>query len=373
MGVSAFSQEWEWRNYIGYEYKAYVINEDDSRNFNSAATFQNELKYALETFKFYSKIDVLYDGAEKERNYFDVKEAYVTRAFEDFDLFAGKRVFFLGSLEAFNPTDMLNRQNYRKDTLSTHKEGIYSAGINYYLPNDTRVDLTVSYEDRTLPLGAEDSPYYPFRDAHYRDDVLFLGGSQQPSWIATFSQSFDDLLRGDTSIGVFYGYDDHTLFISDADTYRPTYFQSAKVFTYDTLVVDAMLYKLEAAYTRVAEESLRIDHFYEIGIGVEYTIEQIIGNHNLGLLAEYYRSDTTLSAYDNDLFLGIRYALNDKDSSEFVGGVLKSMDDEGMGAYLKYEGRLNDALKLSADVRYLKHENYLNEHLRIGCEIKYYF
>ncbi|MEJ2489848.1 MAG: hypothetical protein P8Y50_08740, partial [Sulfurovaceae bacterium] len=62
-----------------------------------------------------------------------------------------------------------------------------------------------------------------------------------------------------------------------------------------------------------------------------------------------------------------------KDSSEFLGGIVKDLQSDEVSAYAKYEGRLSDMFKISADIRYLKGENYLDEHLRLGCEIKYYF
>lgn len=364
----------EYKSYLGYEYKSYLKSDDTKRDFNSAITFQNEFKYSFDDSKIYSKVDVLKDFEEDERDYFNITELYLSQSFDEFDLYFGKKVIFLGSLEANNIVDIFNRQNYQKDSLSNYKDGVYLSGINYYFEDDSILNIYLKGFEEDIKFSSSNSPYYPFGSANYNEDLLFTNGSEKPSLLATYSKSYDEDITADISYGMFYGYDDNILYKKVNSRYQAMLFQSMKLFTYDTFVVDSMLFKVEASYTKVQDDGdFKIKDFYEIGAGAEYTIVRFINNHNLGLISEYYKSNSSFTSFENDIFLALRYSLNDKDSSEFLLGISKDIKENGRSGYLKYSGRLTDSLNISTDIRYMQTNSFLKEHLRIGCEIKYYF
>jgi hypothetical protein len=368
------ANELELKSYIGYEYKSYFKKSVDKRDYNSALTFQNELKYSFGDSKFYSKIDIVEDADESQRDYIDFEEFYIVTSLSDFDFYFGKRVIFLGSLEAYNMVDIFNRQNYQRDSLSEYKKGVYLTGINYYFEDDSRLNVYIKSFEEDIKFLSKSSPYYPFGTNTYDKELLFANGNEQPSLLLTYAKTYDEYITADVCYGFFYGYDDHLLSKKSGNKYQSMLFQSMKFFTYDTFVVGAALLKLEASFTKIQDDAhYDLDDFYDIGIGAEYTLERIIGNHNLGIIVEYYKADDPFTFFDNDLFFALRYSLNDKDSSEFLGGIVKDLQSDEVSAYAKYEGRLSDMFKISADIRYLKGENYLDEHLRLGCEIKYYF
>lgn len=366
--------EIEIKNYIGYEYKSYLKVKDDKKDDNNALTFQSELKYNFEDGKIYTKIDALKDSSEEQRDHLNITELYYSKSFSDFDLDIGKKVIFLGSLEAYNIVNIFNRQNHQKDSMATHKKGSIMANINYFLEDESIFRFYIKGFEDDIKLSSKDSPYYPFGKNNYSDDIKFTNNNEQPSLLATYSTTYDDEIIADIALGVFYGYDENILFKKQNSILNPYLFQSAKVFTYDTFVIDSTLYKIEASYTKVVDdENFNIDNFYNLGLGAEYTIEQIYQNHNLGFIGEYYKSDYENTSFDNDIFLALRYSLNDKDSSEFLGGIIKDVKNSDRSAYIKYGGRLSDTLNISTDLRYSKNDNYLGEHLRFGCEFKYYF
>ena len=364
----------EIKSYLGYEYKSYLQSKEDTLKYNSAITFQNEFKYSFENSNIYSKIDILKDLSEKRRDYFGITEIYYSQAFDDFDLDIGKKVIFLGSLEAYNIVNIFNRQNYQKDPLSTYKKGSYMVNINYFFEDESTIKLYIKSFEQDISLPSNNSPYNPFRQNSYFKNIKFSSQSEEPSILGIYSQSYDDEIIADVSMGFFYGYDENILYKTTNSITNPYLFQSSKIFTYNTLVVGSTLYKLEASYTKVQKDGeFNIKDFYNIGIGSEYTIEQIYNNHNLGIIAEYYNSSYKDASFDNDLFLALRYSLNDKDSSEFLTGIVKDIKTSDKSAYIKYAGRVSDTLNISTDIRYLKSDTYLGEHLRFGCELKYYF
>jgi len=373
--LNSFSfAEFEFKSYVGYEYKSYLKNQDNRNDYNNALTFQSEIKYFLEDGKIYSKIDALKDMDENKRDYFHIDELYYSKSFDNFDFDFGKKVVFLGSLEAYNIVNIFNRQNYQKDAMSNFKQGAIMANVNYFFEDDSMFNFYVKGFEENIKFPSNKSPYYPFGNSDYSSKTKFTNKNETPSFLATYSMTHDDEITADISIGLFYGYDENILYKNENGIFNPYLFKSAKLFTYDTFVIDSTLFKLEASFTKVEDDGeFKIDDFYQVGIGAEYTIEQIYENHNLGFIAEYYKGNNDLTSNNNDIFLALRYSLNDKDSSEFLGGVIKDLDNDDQSAYIKYAGRLTDSLNISTDLRYTKSDSYLGEHLRFGCEFKYYF
>ncbi len=369
-----FSNNFELRSYLGSEYKSYLKKANNKKSYNSSVTFQNELKYSFDSSKLYSKIDILKDFTEKERNYFNITEAYYLYEFMDFDFYIGKKIIFLGSLEAYNLVDIFNRQNYQKDILSDYKKGAYLTGIDYYFKDNSKLNFYIKGFEEDLNFASEKSPYYAFGNLKYKKKPLSSNKNETFSFLTTYSKTYDENTVADISYGLFYGYDNYILFKKIANKYQSFLFQSTKLFTYNTFVVDSFLFKVEGSFTKISDDKeVRLDDFYELGFGLEYTIEKIVKNHNLGLIAEYYKSNTELTNMNNDLFLALRYSLNDADSSEILGGIIKDFENNEISTYIKYEGRLTDNLKISTDLRYINSNSYLNEHLRFSCELKYYF
>ena len=91
--------------------------------------------------------------------------------------------------------------------------------------------------------------------------------------------------------------------------------------------------------------------------GFEYTIFQI-ADTDLGLLMEYHRdgrdpASTPATGFDNDLFLGARYALNDVDDTQALAGTLIDLEDGLMPFLIEAERRIGDRLKMEAEARLL--------------------
>ncbi len=371
--TSCLFAQFEIKNYLGLEYKSYIKKQKKKDDYNSALTFQSEMKYNFSQSKIYTKIEALKDSKDKSRDYFHLNELYYSKSFDDFDLDIGKKIIFLGSLEANNIVDIFNRQNFQKDSLSKNKKGAIMANLNYFFENESILRVYIKGFEEDIKLASKDSPYHAF-NIKYDENIKFTNKHEKPSFMATYTSTYDEDISADISFGLFKGYDENIIFKAKDSIINPYLFQSSKIFTYNTFVIDSTLYKFEASYTKPkANKTIKLNNFYQLGGGLEYTIEQIYKNHNLGLISEYYRSDKKDLLFDNDLFLALRYSLNDKDSSEFLLGIIRDLKKSENSAYMKYQGRLMDNLNISTDLRYIKNNSYLDEHLRFFCEVKYYF
>ena len=139
---------------------------------------------------------------------------------------------------------------------------------------------------------------------------------------------------------------------ADGPTGLAPYYDIAQQFGVDVQWTrDAWLWKLETI-TRSTDFDGR---FWALTAGFEYTLYQILGGDaDLGLIAEYLgddRGDSAPTAFQDDIFVGGRLAMNDVSGSELLfGGVV----DRGNGAtFLNVEGsrRLTNNWTVDLQVR----------------------
>ena len=103
----------------------------------------------------------------------------------------------------------------------------------------------------------------------------------------------------------------------------------------------------------------RVGHgedFFASAGGFEHTLYGVFDSAaDLGLVAEYLSNDKDNSlviAFENDIFLGLRLALNDTQSTEVLFGIIKDLDDTALLYNLEASRRLGDNWKLSVEARF---------------------
>ncbi|MBD3649208.1 MAG: hypothetical protein HUJ31_17565, partial [Pseudomonadales bacterium] len=112
----------------------------------------------------------------------------------------------------------------------------------------------------------------------------------------------------------------------------------------------SFLWKLEALHRRTTN-----DDFFAMVAGLEYTFYGINRGWDLGVLAEYLHDerDPLLmpTPFEDDIYLGVRLALNDLDSTSLLAGVIVDADSGEGFLSLEFETRLADGWKLNAEAR----------------------
>jgi hypothetical protein len=98
------------------------------------------------------------------------------------------------------------------------------------------------------------------------------------------------------------------------------------------------------------------DRLYAVSAGLEQTLYQIFGSEgDLGMLAEvmYDSRDTDAppTLFENDIFLGGRWALNDVSDTSVLGGPLIDLATGEALVLVEAERRLGSAWRLSFDAR----------------------
>ena len=99
--------------------------------------------------------------------------------------------------------------------------------------------------------------------------------------------------------------------------------------------------------------------FGAVSAGFEYTLFQVSDSDvDLGLLAELHKDgrdelNTPSTVFDNDLFLGMRLALNDIDDMQALLGGIVDLKDGSTSLSLEASSRLTDTLKIKLKARFL--------------------
>jgi hypothetical protein len=98
------------------------------------------------------------------------------------------------------------------------------------------------------------------------------------------------------------------------------------------------------------------EHFLASVSGFEYTLHDVMGGAaDLGLLAEYLydgrSNNLPATAFENDVFGGVRLSFNNIGSTRILGGVIVDVGDQTTFGSVEVEHRLRDDLLLTLDAR----------------------
>jgi len=393
--------KFEYQGHVGVESQAYILAPKDKHKNNFTAYEQLEMSYAHESLKLATRLyaqqdyyDVVGDE-ENERTFGRIDELYGLYEFDEDTLSAGKNIRFWGALEVRNITDGFNTQDFRNDLFNPDKMGAWNLAYSHYTDSG-EFSVIVKLNEENQKMAGLPYVYYFFPAfVTYEDELQSEESLQRPTVYVSYSGTSETEYPIDYALIVQHGYDSQRYFRSDGPlngtpvTFNEHAYLVNKVMTYNTAVVDATLIKLEALYTDVIDDKL-VSDYWHLGVGLEYTMTFDELDGDLGLISEYYRYETLDSdklsdlelfeTFQNDLFLGLRYAFNDADDSSFIGGVIADLEYDEQAYYMEYETRLGDAYKLKLDYRYIEPSTsditayaLLKCHERLGLKVAYYF
>ena len=118
----------------------------------------------------------------------------------------------------------------------------------------------------------------------------------------------------------------------------------------------AWLWKLEALYRQGQKNRLgREQNYYAMIGGFEYSFYGLMdSNADLGLLMEYARDsrlNKSNSGFQNDLFVGARFALNDAQDTDLLAGIIIDLTTQTRMFSLEANRRIGDSFKLTLEAR----------------------
>lgn len=294
-----------------------------------------------------------YEAEDEGRTNFDLRDAKLIYYAGDFVFQAGINKVFWGAAEGFNPVNIINQWDLAEDPGT--KERLGQPMINLAWEQDWgTINAFVMPYFRERTFAGEDGRFrfaLPIADesAYEHDDE-----ERHIDYALRFTTTLGDF---DVGLSHFYGTNrDPALnpIIEDGEFKLQPYYNIIHQTGLDvTGVVGDWLIKLEVA-RRFAEEEPDEVTYHSVG-GVEYTLVGVFDSDvDLGLIVEYYHHDTAEAseqAFQNDVLLGTRWALNDAESTEILLTASLDQDVDSIMVSAEFARRLTDDMKLEINAR----------------------
>lgn len=296
------------------------------------------------------------DSSDPSRTHFDIGEAKYVGSYGPVELRVGFDRLFWGVVESFHLVDIINQDDQLEDLDQEDRLGQFMIRLAYAgdFGRITGFVLPTFRQRRFAGVGGRPG----FGVTVNRDLASFEAASGDEHIDFAFRY---DVSTGPLDLGIAYfdGTARDPTFIPVPDPGSPTGLQLAPRYelirqtSIDAqLTRGALLLKLEALYQFDNE----FEDFFALATGFEYSFFDFFGSGaDFGILSEFlYDSrgvNTPFSAFENDLFLGFRYTVNDTQDTNILGGVIVDLDSGGSFANLELSRRLGSDWSLTADAR----------------------
>lgn len=286
------------------------------------------------------------DQFDTSSTHADLRELYWQIIFKKWEFSLGFKKIFWGVTESNHLVDVINQSDGLEGFDLEQKLGQAMAHASFS-PKWGTIDLMAMTYHRQLrfpgPAGRPrppsvldyDATTYESKHKRYHPDVA-----------VRYSNSFGIL---DVGLSHFYGTTRIPLFQTNDGM---TFFSHYELMHQTGLEVQAltgsMLWKLEAIYRQSKRKIIRA-----YTIGGEYTFSNMFrSGADLGLILEYTYDDRgieSLNSLDDDLFFGLRLAANDRQSTDFLGGVIMDLNNQTIRYIFEANRRLGQSWKITVE------------------------
>ena len=299
------------------------------------------------------------DSADSERTHFDVRELTYLWLHEDFELRLGVRKVFWGTTEVLHLVDVINQTDLVENFDGEEKLGQPMANLSVSREWGT-VDLFVLpfFRERTFPGSKGRLRFGLVVDT---DQAAYESAAEE--WHTDFAFRYAHTF-GDWDVGVYHfiGTSRDPVFLLGADgagnpVVVPFYQQVNQTGLDVSYVIGDWLWKLEAL-VRTGQGDRRgatpNDYFAATG-GFEYTFTGIFDSRmDLGVIVEYLfddRRDFALTPFENDVTVGMRLAVNDAASTEFLFGWVQDVESDERFVFVEASRRFGDHWTVDLELR----------------------
>jgi hypothetical protein len=292
------------------------------------------------------------DSMDPERTHWDIRELTWVKVGENWEVRAGLRKLFWGVAESQHLVDVINQTDLVDSMDGEEKLGQPMVNVSLLGDNGT-LDLFLLpyFRERTYPgeKGRLRSGYYIDTD-----QTQYESGAEKEhiDWAVRWFQSLGDW---DLGLSHFSGTSRSPTFRQGTDSdgnsvLIPYYAQMEQTGLDLQATKGAWLWKLEAITQRSQG-----DRHQALTGGFEYTFVGVMGSAaDLGLISEYLYDDRGESAptpLESDIMVGMRLALNDEASTDFLIGTSIDVNQQNFAVSIEGSRRIGDDWKLSIEGR----------------------
>lgn len=354
-GVSSADRpEWRVRGFIGLEGRGFLQGAQFAGQKDSGVSLVAEPEFLRSwgddhfTFRPFARWDQ-HDG---ERSKADIRELMWLRARDRWEIAAGIGKVFWGVTEVQHLVDIINQTDLVENPDGEQKLGQPMIRVAAERDWGTVTLFALPwFRERTFP-GEEGrlrtNPKVDTDEAEYRN-----GRSRSSwDWALRWSHYIDDL---DIGLAHFHGTGREPTLVpglggGGQPVLIPVYEQIDQTSLDAQLTRGDWLWKLEAL-----RRSGQGDAFWAATGGFEYTLVGINNSAaDLGLLAEVMydnRGGDATTAFNRDVFAGVRWTANDADSTEILTGVVRDWDNGAKLFNLEASRRFGQRWKLQVQAR----------------------
>jgi len=293
-----------------------------------------------------------YDANDKERTHADFREFYWRGSFEDIELTVGAAKVFWGVAESNHLVDIINQTDLIENPDGEDKLGQPMVNLAFIKDWGTLEFFALPYFRERTFAGKDGRLRGPL--VVDTDHPTFESGAKEHhvDFAVRWSHYFGDW---DIGLAHFSGTSREPIFVPGLDSGgNPVLIPHYQQIDQTSLDLQATkgdwLWKLEAISSR--DNNGRYTAF--VG-GFEYTMVGILDSvHDLGLLLEYHfddRDELATSGLQNDVFAGLRWVLNDVQSTEVLAGAIVDADSQATFASIEASRRVGDYWKITMEAR----------------------
>jgi len=291
------------------------------------------------------------DNVDSQRSHFDIRELFWTKAADQWELQIGIGKVFWGVTESQHLVDIINQTDFVENTDGEDKLGQPLVNLTWIKDWGTlNFFVLPGFRERTFP--GEKGRLRPSIPVDHAQAIY--QSSQKERHIDWAARWFHSLGDWDMGLSHFSGTSRDPQFQLSEDNQRlqPVYHQISQTGLDVQAIVGDWLVKLELISKQVPGKQ-----YTAFTTGFEYTLVGVFqSDADLGVIAEYSFDDrgnknSFRSAFQNDLMIGMRLALNDVQSSEILFGGIFDLDNQAVLYTLEGSRRLGDSWKLSVEAR----------------------
>lgn len=351
----AMAGEGQWSGYLAFDSRSFLSDaaydgqDDGDLSLAFEPEYYREWRDGRDSFTFVPFFR--YDSRDSERSHVDVRELHWQRIERDWELRVGISKVFWGVTESQHLVDVINQTDLVESPDGEDKLGQPMIRLALFRSWGT-LELFVlpGFRERT----------YPGRDGRLRPALpIDTDGARYES--AAGEGHVDAAIRWshvvgpfDLGLSYFKGTGRDPLLISggtrDEPRLVPFYQQIDQVGLDLQATTGGWLWKLEAVHRAGLEED-----YNAVTGGFEYTFGSPFGtSFDVGFLLEYLwdeRGEDATTSFEDDVFLGTRWAFNDTQSTEILAGAIVDVDSRASFLLLEASRRLFDAWKLELEMR----------------------
>ncbi len=367
---TAFAGEWDVSSTVSLEARAFLNDPAQPNKIEGvqpSMAIEADLRWMSENGQhefvavpFYRK-----DGEDNKRSHADLREGfYRYTSDQDWSLLVGASKVFWGTTESRHLVDVINQTHGVEDIDREDKLGQPMVQLSF-LKDWGQVDLYVLpyFREQTFPgvTGRLSGPL-----TVDDENILFERGRKRDGmdYAGRYSHYFGNW---DVGLSAFHGTSREArlvapFIITPTTELRQNYVKMSQVGVDLQYTKEAWLWKFEAI-ARDTED----DQFAAAVAGVERTIYQAFDKPwDIGLLAEYLydgrdenilllpqgiTSVTPITPFENDLFIGTRWAFNDMQDSSILAGAIIDTEDQSTAMTIEAERRLGSDWKAELEGR----------------------